>query len=52
MEEKQCEMYKNELALNNEVIEERDNHTVIIERFLYASDDGDEDEEPIDNTQD
>jgi|GEM_PF-4617207 len=52
MEEKESEVYKDDLTLANEVSACRNNYSAIIEQFLCSFDESDQDEEPIDNTQD
>ena len=52
MEEKESDVYKEDLTLTNEVISSRNNYSAIIEQFLCSFDESDQDEEPIDNTQD
>lgn len=52
MEEKQSEVYKEDLVLNNNLIDDRSSYNAAIEKLLCSFDESDEDEEPIDNRQD
>ena len=53
MEEKESEVYKDDQPLDEKLFDKTVNYDKVIEQFLCSvNDSDDEEEEPIDNTQD